>query len=51
MTEIEVGLGAILGHIHFAVLIRTHSAGIDVDIRVELLGGDLQAARFQQSAE
>ena len=51
MTEIEIGLGAVLGHIHLAVLVRAHGTGIDVDIWVELLGGDLQAARFQQSAE
>ena len=51
MTEVEIGLGAVLGDIDLAVLVRTHRAGIDVDIGVELLGGDLQPARFQKSAE
>ena len=51
MAEIEIGLGAVVGHEHFAVLIRRHRAGIDVEIGVELAQPDLVAARLQQRAE
>ncbi len=38
MAEIEIGLGAVIGHEHFAVLIRRHRSGIEVEIGVELCG-------------
>jgi len=41
MSEVEVGLRAVLGHVDFAVLIRAHGARVDVDVRVELLCSDL----------
>ena len=44
MAEIEIGLGAVVQHVNFAVLIRVHRAGIDVEIGIELLEDDLQAA-------
>ena len=51
VAEIEVGLRAVLGHEHLAVLERRHRAGIDVDVRVELLQRDLQAAGHEQPAD
>jgi len=51
MAEIEVGLGAVIGHEHFAVLIRRHRAGIDIEVGVELSQADLVATRLQQRAE
>ena len=51
MSEIEVGFRAVLRHENFPVLIGAHGAGIDVDIRVEFLRGDLQPARFQKPPE
>ena len=36
MTEVEVGLGAVVGDEHLAVLVRRHRAGVDVDVWVEL---------------
>src|SRR5205085_2779148 len=51
MTQVEVGLRAILGHEHLAVLERRHRPGIDVDVRVELLQRDLVATRHQKSAD
>ena len=36
VAEVEVGLGAVVGDEHLAVLERTHGARIDVDIGVEL---------------
>jgi len=48
MSQIEVGLGAVLGYVAFAVLVRIQRAGIDVDIRIEFLDGHLIAASLQQ---
>ncbi len=44
VTEVEVGLGAVLGDEHLAVLERTHRSRIDVDVGVELEVGDADAA-------
>ena len=51
VADVEVGLGAVLGHEHLAVLERAHRARVDVEVRVELLHLHLQAARLQQPAE
>ena len=51
VAEIEVGLGAVLGDVDLAVLIRAHCARIDVYIRVKLLRCDLQPASFEKSAK
>ena len=48
VAEVEVGLGAVLGHEHLAVLVRRHRARVDVDVRVELLQLDAEAASDQQ---
>ena len=48
MAEVEVGLGAVVGDEHLAVLRRTHRAGIDVQIGVELAQARRIAARLQQ---
>ncbi len=50
MAEIEIGFGAVVGHEHFAVLIRRHRAGIDVQVRIALLEGDAKAAAFEKAA-
>ena len=51
MAEIEIGLGAVVGHEHFAVLIRRHRSGIEVEIGVEFAETDLVPARLQQRTE
>ena len=51
VAEVKVGLRAVLGDVHLAVLIGTHRAGVNVDIRVKLLRGDLEAARLEQTTE
>ena len=48
VTEVEVGLRAVFGDEHLAVLIRAHGTGIDVDIGIELLRRDLISAHFQK---
>jgi hypothetical protein len=51
VADVEIGLGAVLGHEHLAVLERAHRPGIDVDVRVEFLDLHLEAARLEQAAE
>ena len=48
MAEVEVGLGAVVGDEHLAVLGRAHRARIDVEIGVELAQADRIAARLQK---
>src|SRR5207249_790135 len=51
VTDVEVGLGAVFGHEHLAVLEGAHRPRVDVQVRIELLRLHLQAARLQQPAE
>ena len=51
VAEVEVGLRAVVGHEHLAVLERAHRARIDVDVRVELEERDFEAARFEQRGD
>ena len=48
VAEVEVGLGAVVGDEHFAVLIGRHRARVDVDVRVELENAHGDAARLEQ---
>ena len=48
VSEVEVGLAAVLGHVDLAVLIGAHRPGVDVDIGVELLRRDLEPAALEQ---
>ena len=51
VAEVEVGFGAVVEDVDLAVLVGAHGAGIDVDVGVELLQADAQAAMFQQHAD
>ena len=51
MPEIEVRLGAIVGDVHLAVLIRAHRPRVDVDVRVELLHRDCVTMPFEQAPD
>ena len=51
VADVQVGLGAVVGDEHLAVLERVHRAGVDVEVRVELLHLDPQAAELEQPAE
>ena len=48
MAQVKVCLSAVLCYVNFSVLIRVHSAGINIDIRIQLLIGNFQPAAFQQ---
>ena len=51
MAEVEIGLGAVVGDEHFAVLKRRHRAGIDVDVGIELEIGDADAAQSEDRGQ
>jgi len=51
VTEIEIGLGAVVGDEHLAVLIRRHRSGVEIEIGIELAQPNLVAPRLQQRAE
>ena len=51
VSEVEIGLRSIVEHIDLTVLVRTHRARVDVEIRVELAHGHAQTTAFKQSAE
>lgn len=51
VAEVEVGLSAVIEHIHFTMFVRVHGARIDVQIRVKLLHDHLQPPQLQQGAE
>ena len=51
MAEIEVGLGAVVGDEHLAVLIGAHGSRIDIEIGVELAKTHAEPAGLQQRAE
>jgi len=51
VAEIQVGLGAIVGDVDLAMLERAHGAGIDVQIRVELLQRHAQPATLEQAPD
>ena len=51
VAEVEVRLGAVVGDEDLAVLKRTHRARIDVDVRIELDEGHLEAASFEDCSQ
>ncbi len=51
VAQVQVGLGAVVGDEHFAVLERAHGARIDVNVRIELEQGDFEAARFEDGGQ
>ena len=51
VAEVEVGLGAVLGHEDLAVLERAHRARVDVEVWIALLERHLHPARLEQGAQ
>ena len=51
VPEIQVGLGAVGGDVHLAVLIGRHGAWIHIQIGIELLQADAVAALLQQQGQ
>ena len=51
VSEVEIGLGPVVGHEHFAVLKRRHGTRVHIDVRVELLHRDVQPALHEQPSK
>ena len=51
MSQVQIGLHAILRYVAFTVLVGVQGAGIDVDVGIELLDGDLEASGLQKLAD
>src|SRR5207342_571415 len=51
MAEVEVGLRAVVGDEHLAVLVGRHRARIDIEVGVEFAQPYLVAARLQKRTE
>ena len=51
VSQIEVGLSPVVGHVDLAVLVGAHGARIDVEIRVEFAQADAKSARLQQGGK
>src|ERR1019366_4559720 len=51
VAQVEIRLGAVVGDQDFAVLERAHRARVHIQVRIELLAGDLQPAAFQEAAD
>ena len=50
VAKIEIRLGAVIGDVHFAVLVRAHGARIDVQIGIAFLESDSETTAFEQAA-
>jgi hypothetical protein len=44
MPKVEIGLRAVVQHINFAVLKRTHRPRVDIEIGIEFLENNAQPA-------
>ena len=51
VADVEVGLGAVVGHEDLTMLERVHRARVDVEVRVKLLHDDTKPARGEQIAQ
>ena len=51
MSQIEIGLRAIVGDIDLAMLERAHRSRIDIQIGIELAQTNLVATRLKQRAK
>jgi hypothetical protein len=48
VAEVEVGFDAVVGDVHFAVLVGAHGAGVDIEIRIHLQHADAQPAAMSR---
>ena len=50
-ADVEVGLLAVVGDEHLAVLVGVHRPGIDIDVRVDLLETDAIPLKLEQETD
>jgi len=51
VAQVQVGLGAVVGDEHLAVLQGAHGARVDVDVGVHLLDADPEAAALEKAPD
>ena len=51
MAEIQIGFGAIVEHVNLAMLVGRHGSRVDVEVRIEFLGDDLEAPMLEKSPQ
>ncbi|GAA2304639.1 hypothetical protein GCM10010402_74800 [Actinomadura luteofluorescens] len=51
MPDVQIRLGAVVGDEDLAVLERIHRAGVDIEVRVQLLHGDPKTAEGEKPPE
>ena len=51
VAKVQVRFSAVVGDEDFAVLVRTHGTGVDIDVRIKFLDGDFVSPVLQKSAE
>ncbi len=51
VADVEVGLGSVVCDEDLTVLERVHRPGVDVEVGVQLLHGDPQAAKLQKAPQ
>jgi hypothetical protein len=51
VAQVEVGFGAVIGDITFAMLVGIERAGVDVNIGVEFLDGNSKASGLQKLSQ
>jgi hypothetical protein len=49
VAQVQISLGAVLGYENLPVLIRTHRAGVDIDVGIDLEDTDAEAAALEES--
>src|SRR5688572_17891215 len=48
MTEVEIGFGAVVGDVAFAVLVGVERTRIDIDVRIKFLNSYFEPSGLQQ---
>ena len=51
MAKVEISFGAVFGNENFAVLVRAHGTGIDIQVRIAFLNGDLETTTFEETTD
>ncbi len=51
VSQVEVSLRTVAGDEYFAVLVRRHGAGVNVEVGVEFLDGDRDVAALEDAAD
>ena len=51
VPQVQISFRAVVEDVDLSVLVGRHGSGIDIEVGVELLDGDLEATMFEQGAD